>query len=226
MTDEFEHSYEQRRLVPADASCPSHDHRVHPRGRVRLPTLANLALAEVEDVVNLSLTTTVEPADLLRQWRPGSSTAERAAAIAEFAMVAALPEQRLVAMDMLGGLEPVGEVEPAVRQMLDSRCAGQRRCSCSTRACDAGGAGLVPRCWAARRPARHRARCARRVVGPFSRSYALADDDLLEELWRHDQPETVEILDALGKHLPDKQLAKAARRAALKHRSWMANRQR
>jgi hypothetical protein len=59
----------------------------------------------------------------------------------------------------------------------------------------------------------------------FAETNAQADDDLIEELWRHDQPETIEILDILGKHLPDKKQAKAARKAAMKHRSWMANRQ-
>jgi len=50
--------------------------------------------------------------------------------------------------------------------------------------------------------------------------------DWLEELWRHDQPETIEILDVLGAHLPDRKRAKAARKAAIKHRSWKANRHR
>ena len=59
----------------------------------------------------------------------------------------------------------------------------------------------------------------------FTETYAKLDDDLMEELWRHEQPETIEILEVLGKHLPDKKLAKAARKASIKHRSWMANRQ-
>jgi hypothetical protein len=49
-------------------------------------------------------------------------------------------------------------------------------------------------------------------------------DDLIEDMWRHDQPETVEVLEALGRHLTDKQMAKAARKAVVKHRSWLANR--
>ena len=49
---------------------------------------------------------------------------------------------------------------------------------------------------------------------------------LLEELWRHDQPETIEILDTLGRHLPDKKMAKACRKAAIRHRSWTANKAR
>jgi len=47
---------------------------------------------------------------------------------------------------------------------------------------------------------------------------------LLESMWRHEAPETALVLDALGHHLPDRTLAKAARKAAMRHRSWMANR--
>lgn len=47
---------------------------------------------------------------------------------------------------------------------------------------------------------------------------------LLETMWRHPAPETAPVLDALGRHLPDRTLAKAARKAAVRHRSWIANR--
>jgi hypothetical protein len=47
---------------------------------------------------------------------------------------------------------------------------------------------------------------------------------LLEEMWRHPAAETGLVLDALGGQLPDRKLAKAARKAAMRHRSWMANR--
>jgi hypothetical protein len=46
----------------------------------------------------------------------------------------------------------------------------------------------------------------------------------LEQMVRHPAPETELVLDALGQHLSDKKLAKAARKAAMRHRSWMANR--
>ena len=45
----------------------------------------------------------------------------------------------------------------------------------------------------------------------------------LEQMVRHPAVETALVLDALGRHLPDKNLAKAARKAAMRHRSWMAN---
>ncbi|RUP01940.1 MAG: hypothetical protein EKK34_27135 [Mycobacterium sp.] len=47
---------------------------------------------------------------------------------------------------------------------------------------------------------------------------------LLDDMWRHPAPETAVVLDALEHHLQHKALAKAARKAAVKHRSWMANR--
>ena len=52
---------------------------------------------------------------------------------------------------------------------------------------------------------------------------ARAIDDLIDDMWRHDQSETLEVLEALGRSLTDKRVAKAARKAALQHRSWIAN---
>jgi hypothetical protein len=43
-------------------------------------------------------------------------------------------------------------------------------------------------------------------------------------LWRVDSPDTGPVLEALGKVLEDRATAKAARRAHLKHQSWMAGR--
>jgi hypothetical protein len=47
---------------------------------------------------------------------------------------------------------------------------------------------------------------------------------MLEFFWHHPALETAAVLEALGRHLPDRVLAKQARKAAIKHRSWMANR--
>ena len=60
--------------------------------------------------------------------------------------------------------------------------------------------------------------------GVFRRAQEMAFDDLIDDMWRHEQPETVEVLEALGRHLTDKQQAKSARKAVIKHRSWLANR--
>jgi len=50
-------------------------------------------------------------------------------------------------------------------------------------------------------------------------------EQLLEFFWRHAAPETAPVLDTLGRHLSDPKLAKAARKAAMRHRSWLANEQ-
>ena len=51
----------------------------------------------------------------------------------------------------------------------------------------------------------------------------MIDGDFIEELWRHDQAEVAWVLDTAGTVVTDKSLAKAARKAAIKHRSWLAN---
>jgi hypothetical protein len=59
----------------------------------------------------------------------------------------------------------------------------------------------------------------------FSNSMREVDGlGMIESMWRHPQPETLAVLETLGRHLPDKHLAKAARKAVFQHRSWMANR--
>jgi hypothetical protein len=59
----------------------------------------------------------------------------------------------------------------------------------------------------------------------FSEAPQAADQyNALEQMVRHPSAQTAAVLDALGQNLPDKKLAKAARKAAMRHRSWMANR--
>lgn len=191
------------------------------------PVLADLTEATAEDIVNVVLTTSAEAEDLLRRWRPDEPTQVRAAALAEYAMGAALPEQRLLAMELLAALEPVDEVAPVVRQMLDSPMSGHaamfllsNELATSDEMGDFLDIGPMVDLFSTLLDAPDT------LAEMFLTSYEKVDGDLLEELWRHDQPETIELLEILGAHLPDPKLAKAARKAALRHRSWMANRRR
>ena len=43
--------------------------------------------------------------------------------------------------------------------------------------------------------------------------------DVLQHLWRAEHERTIEVLEALGDHHPDKRIAKAARRSLMKARS-------
>ncbi len=52
---------------------------------------------------------------------------------------------------------------------------------------------------------------------------ALEAPEIVGDLWRVDDPATAPVLDALGRHHLDRNVAKAARKAAMQHRSWRAN---
>ncbi|MGQ0716676.1 MAG: hypothetical protein ACT4NP_05035 [Pseudonocardiales bacterium] len=47
---------------------------------------------------------------------------------------------------------------------------------------------------------------------------------LLEHLWRTTHPRVAELLEVIGEHHPDKRVAKSARKALLRHRSFIAGR--
>ncbi len=194
---------------------------------------AGYTFATIDDLTDadgLMLVNTVGSGSLdeeaaLAHWRPDSSTAERARLLADAAVAATFSTQRLVAFDLLGRLEPLGDVGPMVRELLDTHCSGHAAAFLlehGLATSDEVGAFVD--------------------IGPFidmihslidepadldeifSQAQELAIDDLIDDIWRHDQPETLEVLEALGRHLTDKQRAKAARKAVFKHRSWLANR--
>ncbi len=48
---------------------------------------------------------------------------------------------------------------------------------------------------------------------------------VLEHFWRADHPRVAELLEVIGAHHPDKRVAKSARKALLRHRSFIAGRQ-
>jgi len=58
----------------------------------------------------------------------------------------------------------------------------------------------------------------------FLNAQRQTDGDLIEDMWRCEVEETSEVLDAIGRHVPDKAIAKSARRAAFRRNSWLANR--
>ncbi|MGH3825055.1 MAG: hypothetical protein ACRDRA_19800 [Pseudonocardiaceae bacterium] len=70
------------------------------------------------------------------------------------------------------------------------------------------------------------------VGGPDELLLALAARDcgpdeqiaLLDRFWRAEHPRVGELLEVIGRHHPDKKVAKSARKALLKHRSFLAGR--
>jgi hypothetical protein len=158
---------------------------------------------------------------LVAKWQSNRVTAERAQMLTEAIVAATAAASRVMGFVALNMFD-IEATEPLVRQLLDTPVAGH--------------AAL----WLI---SRERADAA--TLGSFVDTGVLIDtlaselDDpervcdffadvsdpygLLEDIWRHPAPETAAVLDALGSHLSEKALAKAARKAAIRHRSWMAN---
>ena len=188
-------------------------------------TIDDLADADGLTLVNAVASGSLDEDGALAHWRLDSSTLEQPRLLVDAAVAAAFPVQRLVAFDLLGRLEPLGDVGPVVRELLDTHCSGHAATFLleHSLATEDEVAAFVD-------------------IGPFidmihtlvnepadldlvfRQAQEMALDDLIEGMWRHDQPETLEVLEALGRHLTDKQQAKAARKAVIKHRSSAANR--
>jgi hypothetical protein len=214
-------------------------------GRIRLTALgrhvvpdsledAGYILRRVDDLAEATASALIDALDVVpdeqRQavvdtWQPGLDTRDRVGQIVDVigsADDAALRLKGFAALELFQDTT----VEPAVRELLDGPAAGQAALYLMSRglADEAELGHLID-------------------IGVFVDVLAASLDDpeelcemfseaphtgdrynALEQMVRHPSPETELVLDALGKHLPDKKLAKAARKAAMRHRSWMANR--
>ena len=195
------------------------------RAGYAFPSIDDLSDANGLAIVDAVGSGSLDDDAALAVWHPDGPTTERARLLAAAAVEATFPVQRLVAFRLLGRLEPPGEVGPVVRELLDTHCSGHAATFLLDHDLatvdDVGGfidvAPFVD--------ALHSLIDAPADLDEVFRNVqAQAFDDLIEDMWRHDQPETLEVLEALGRHLTDKQRAKAARKAAVKHRSWLANR--
>lgn len=174
------------------------------------------AMLEVPDTQHVSV---------LAAWRPGLPEIERVQMLTEAITAAPTAKARLagfVALDMFDA----DLVEPMVRQLLDTPVSGNAALwlMAHDRAdMDSVGSfvdiGAMVDVFAS----------AMENPGELCDMFTTSPDPdqpfrLLEEMWHHPAPETASVLDVLGEHLSDRKLAKTARKAARRHRSWMANR--
>ncbi|MFV0493973.1 hypothetical protein [Mycobacterium sp.] len=161
-------------------------------------------------------------AALVAGWQPDRSTVERVKLIVEAIAVAGSADTRMTGFIALEQFD-IEVVEPLVRELLDTPAAGYTalwlialgRAGADTLGSFVDLGSIVDGLWALS------------VADPeqlcdFFVQY-LDPPAVLEGMWRHRAPETAIVLDTLGRHLPDKAIAKAARKAAMRHRGWMAN---
>jgi len=195
-------------------------------------TIGSVEEASAEQLIDMVCSGMGVPA-AISQWRVDQPVAARAQAIVDAAMarMGAAAENsaaaRLVAFDLLGSLGDPAAIEHCVRQLLDTQAAAYVAgflLEHGLATLDEVGAfiDLTPLVdtlsTAAEEP--------ELFDGLFQGAVREVHGDLIEELWHHNQPETLVVLEAAGEHVSDKALAKSARKAVFKHRSWLANQNR
>ncbi|OBG82403.1 hypothetical protein A5699_06320 [Mycobacterium sp. E802] len=202
-------------------------------GRQILPdylAAAGLRLRRADDLTEMTLPELLEAlnsipseqhSDVLAAWKPSVPPSERAALVAAMAAEAEDATSRLVGLRLLGMFD-VEVGEPYMRQLLDTPAAGHAAIWLLDHGLatgDAVGSFITPTIMVDI--------MSQLVDHPdlLCEQFLQGHDPLrmLESFWRHPAPETAQVLDVLGRHLPDRSLAKQARKAAIKHRSWMAN---
>lgn len=189
--------------------------------------IADLATAAADVIVDAYSGGDVDTATLIDGWRPDEPLADRIGAIADFAARTDVAGLRVAAFALIEEYGDWPAAEPALRELLGTPAAAHAALHLVAHglASDAEAAPYMS-------------------VGPLVDHLSLLLDepelmaemlaesqggmvgDLLDEMWRLDQPETLPVLEALSRVLPDKHLAKAARKAVIRHRSWLANVQR
>ncbi|WP_319454539.1 MULTISPECIES: hypothetical protein [unclassified Mycobacterium] len=158
---------------------------------------------------------------MLTEWRPGSTASERAGIVAALITDSNDARTRLVGLRLLGMFD-TDVAEPYMRQLLDTAAAGHAAIWLLDRGLADGDTvgGFVT-------PAILVDILSQLVDHPdvLCEQFLGSHDPhrMLEFFWRHPAPETASVLDVLGRYLPDRVLAKQARKAGIKHQSWLAN---
>ncbi len=193
-----------------------------PAAGMVLRTAPDLSEADLTDLIDVM---DVQPQEqhstTLASWKPALSVAERAGLISAFIAEADTGRERLVGLRLLGMFD-TEVAEPYMRQLLDTDAAGHAAIWLLEHGLadgDTVGSFITPAILVDI--------LAQLVDQPdvLCEQFLRSGDPehMLEFFWRHPAPEVASLLDILGSHLPDRTLAKHARKAAIRHRSWMAN---
>ena len=187
-----------------------------------LRSAADLADADLDDLIAaMGQVPPEQHSDMLGAWQPAMPESERAGAVAAMISGADYARTRLIGMRLLG-LFDAEAAEPHMRQLLDTDAAGHAAIWLLENglADPETVGGFVT-------PAVMVDILSELIDEPdiLCEQFLAAHDPeaMLEFFWRHRAPETAGVLDVLGRHLPDRALAKLARKAAMRHRSWTAN---
>jgi hypothetical protein len=190
------------------------------KSRGATPDLTEVALDTLIAVINSA--PREQHSALLAEWKPMLSAPERAGIVAASITDSTDAGSRLAGLNLLGMFH-TDVAEPYMRQLLDTAAAGHAAIWLLDHGLadgDAVGGFITPAIMVdiLSQLVDHPEVLCEQFVGGHD------PHRMLEFFWRHPAPETAAVLDVLGRYLPDRVLAKEARRAGVKHRSWLANR--
>ncbi len=179
--------------------------------------------ASAQQMVDIAMAAGLTGADVLARWRTDLDITSRLHLVADCVIEGRTPE-RLIGFEIFAAVGDPAVVAPIVGQLLDSPAGSYAATYLLEHGLASHGdvgafIDLTPiidmLCVRTGDP---------EVFDEiFQSANEKIDGDFIDELWRHDLPEVAWVLDAAGKHVTDKALAKAARKAVIQHRSMLAN---
>jgi hypothetical protein len=193
-----------------------------PAAGIVLRTANNLAEMDLADLIAVMDSVPHEQhSATLAAWKPSLTAPERAGLVAAMITDSDDARRRLIGLRLLGMFD-ADVAEPHMRQLVDTAAAGHAAIWLLDHGLADGetvGGFITPAIMVdiLAQLVDHPDVLCEQFLGGHD------PDRMLEFFWRHAAPETAAVLDVLGRHLPDRALAKRARKAAIKHRSWMAN---
>ncbi|OBC14324.1 hypothetical protein A5784_30600 [Mycobacterium sp. 852013-50091_SCH5140682] len=175
-------------------------------------------------IATLDMVTDEQRQSVIDAWQPSADVADRIRQIVDFVGSTDGPALRLKGIATLDSFDSY-DVGLAVRVLLDGPAGGHaalyllsRGLADETEVGDRIGIGEFIDVLAASLDNPDE------LCELFSEAPNTADQyDALDQMWRYPSPYTEAVLDTLGRHHPDRKLAKAARKSAMRHRSWKAN---
>lgn len=192
--------------------------------------LADLGGALAVTAVNALATGSVDPEVVVERWQPDLAPADRVGLLADLLMSDTIAAQRTFAFGLIRAIDStddpatVASISAHIRALLDTPSAGHAATYLLDRGLatsDEVGAFLSIDTFVDLLATT--LGDEETLAALFMNTQQQSDIDLIDDMWRCDVEETSDVLEAIGRHVPDQAIAKAARRAVFRRNSWLAN---
>ena len=193
--------------------------------------LSDLGTATAATAVNAVATGSVDPEVVIERWQGDLAPADRVGLLVDLLMADTIATQRTSAFGLIRAIASshdattVADIGARLRALFDTPSAGHAATFLLDRGLatsDEVGAFLTIDTFVDLLATT--LGDEETLAALFMNTQQQSDVDLIDDMWRCGVEETSDVLAAIGRHAPDKKIAKAARRALLRRNSWLANR--